>query len=142
MSDRPTAPQRGTNGTRLISRLTQWMGSPQAITLATVLTVAWIVGLLFVPGGLYNQTYQFSLDTVASIVTFLMVFIIQSAQNRDSRAIQAKLDAHTRALYEIGVRLEVAHTEGLIKMMALEEAPEPQIQQVHHQVRNGHEPNP
>ena len=99
-----------------------------------------IQGLLVVPGGFSNQTYQLGLNTVTSIVTYLMVFVIQSAQNRDNRAIHAKLDAHSRALRDIATRLGVEQPDDLLTLIGLEQAPERQIQHLHDQVRSGHHP--
>jgi low affinity Fe/Cu permease len=96
MDIRQTSPDRSTAGTRVVSRVTEWLGSVGVIVAASLLMVAWIAGLLFVPvpGGLGNEVYQLALNSVTSIVTFLMVFVIQSSQNRDSRAMQAKLVGH------------------------------------------------
>jgi low affinity Fe/Cu permease len=55
--------------------------------------VIWAVGLLFVKGGLFNARYEMLITSITTIITFVMVFIIQSTQNRESRAMQTKLDA-------------------------------------------------
>jgi low affinity Fe/Cu permease len=64
-------------------------GKPMAFALAVGLIVAWgISGLVF----RFSDTWQLVINTATTIVTFLMVFLIQSTQNRDSEAMQVKLD--------------------------------------------------
>lgn len=65
------------------------LGSPIAFLLAALLIVSWaLTGPLF---G-YSDTWQLVINTTTTIVTFLMVFAIQNTQNRDSRAMQLKLN--------------------------------------------------
>ena len=69
-------------------------GRPVAFFLATGIIVVWAVsGPLF---G-FSDTWQLVINTSTTIVTFLMVFLIQSTQNRDTEAIQVKLDELIRA---------------------------------------------
>ncbi|HSI14566.1 MAG TPA: low affinity iron permease family protein, partial [Chthoniobacter sp.] len=69
-------------------------GKPMAFILATATIVVWAVtGPLF---G-FSDTWQLVINTSTTIVTFLMVFLIQNTQNRDSDAIQIKLDELIRA---------------------------------------------
>jgi low affinity Fe/Cu permease len=69
-------------------------GSPAAFTLAVLSLVAWaLCGPLF---G-YSEGWQLVINTGTTIVTFMMVFVIQNSQNRDSMAIQIKLDELIRA---------------------------------------------
>ena len=69
-------------------------GHPLAFLLAVAVVVVWgASGPLFD----YSETWQLVINTGTTIVTFLMVFIIQNAQNRDGAAIQAKLDELIRA---------------------------------------------
>ena len=64
-------------------------GKPMAFILAATLVVVWAAtGPLF---G-YGDTWQLVINTTTTIITFLMVFLIQSSQNRDSAALQIKLD--------------------------------------------------
>ncbi|MES2985196.1 MAG: low affinity iron permease family protein [Pseudomonadota bacterium] len=64
-------------------------GSPPAFLLASGAIVLWAIsGPLF---G-YSDTWQLVINTSTTIITFLMVFLIQNTQNRDSRALQLKLD--------------------------------------------------
>lgn len=74
-----------------ISRKTaEVSGSWQAFIAAASIVVVWLIGGLFV--GFGNELYQLLINTFTTIITFLMVFLIQSAQNRDTRAIQIKLN--------------------------------------------------
>ncbi len=64
-------------------------GRPVTFTLALAIIVAWAVsGPLFA----FSDTWQLVINTSTTIVTFLMVFLIQNTQNRDSEAVQIKLD--------------------------------------------------
>ena len=66
----------------------QWSGHPTAFLLAVAVIVVWIVtGPLFQ----YSDTWQLVINTGTTIVTFLMVFLIQNTQNRDMLAVQLKL---------------------------------------------------
>ena len=82
----------------LFSRLAKWAsraaGRPRGIALAVLVVLAWILtGPLF---G-FSDTWQLVINTGTTIVTFLMVFLIQNSQNRDTEAIQLKLDELIRA---------------------------------------------
>lgn len=69
-------------------------GRPVAFMLALVTIVVWaITGPIF---G-FSDTWQLVINTSTTIVTFLMVFLIQNTQNRDSEAVQIKLDELIRA---------------------------------------------
>src|SRR5579862_1302832 len=64
-------------------------GRPTTFMLACLIVVVWAVtGPIFK----YSDTWQLVINTGTTIVTFLMVFLIQNSQNRDSLAIQVKLD--------------------------------------------------
>lgn len=76
---------------KAISRAT---GRPSAFGLAVAVIVVWIVtGPIF----RFSDTWQLVINTGTTIVTFLMVFLIQNTQNRDSEALQIKLDELIRA---------------------------------------------
>lgn len=78
-------------------RVASWSGQPLAFILASAVIIGWIfTGPLFH----YSDTWQLIINTGTTIVTFLMVFLIQNAQNRDGSAIQAKLDELIRAIAE------------------------------------------
>jgi len=84
---RPTKPK--TWFTRFAKWTSRMTGRPMTFSLAVGVILAWVVtGPLF---G-FSDTWQLVINTGTTIVTFLMVFLIQSTQNRDGEAIQVKLD--------------------------------------------------
>jgi low affinity Fe/Cu permease len=77
-------------------------GSPVTFTLAVVVILAWAVtGPLF----RFSDTWQLVINTGTTIVTFLMVFLIQNTQNRDATARQTKLDELIRSVHGAHNRL-------------------------------------
>ena len=81
--------------TALATRIASAAGQPLSFVLAFGLILVWgVSGPLF---G-YSDTWQLVINTGTTIVTFLMVFLIQNSQNRDAAAMQAKLDEVIRAL--------------------------------------------
>ena len=71
------------------------MGHPRAFVVAIAAIVVWLItGPIF---G-FSDTWQLVINTGTTIVTFLMVFLIQNTQNRDSIAVQLKLDELIRAM--------------------------------------------
>ncbi len=83
------APRKSSWFTRLAKRTAQLAGRPAAFGLAIGTTLIWLVaGPLF---G-FSDTWQLVINTGTTIVTFLMVFLILNTQNRDTAAIQIKLD--------------------------------------------------
>jgi low affinity Fe/Cu permease len=74
---------------KLAAKTSQLAGKGTAFLLATAVVVLWAVtGPIFH----YSDTWQLVINTGTTIVTFLMVFLIQNSQNRDSLALQLKLD--------------------------------------------------
>lgn len=83
-----------------------WMAHPLAFALALLAVVVWaLAGPVF---G-YSESWQLVVNTGTTIMTFLMVFLLQNIQNRDSRAVQLKLDELIRAL--TGARNELIDVE-------------------------------
>lgn len=71
------------------------MGSPAAFMLAVLSVAGWAV---LGPVYDYSDTWQLAINTATTVVTFLMVFVIQATQNRDAKAIHLKLDELIRGL--------------------------------------------
>ena len=73
----------------LSTKATGWAGSSSAFALAVL-----VIGLWLVTGPIFgfSDTWQLVINTTTTIITFLMVFLIQRAQNKDSQAIHVKLD--------------------------------------------------
>lgn len=83
---------------KLFMRFTEWVshasGHQTATVLAFLVILAWAcTGPLFH----YSDTWQLIINTITTLVTFLMVFLIQSSQSRDTAALQIKLDEIIRA---------------------------------------------
>ena len=78
----------------LARRASDMFGTPLAFATACAVIVVWLVtGPLFN----YSDTWQLLINTATTIVTFLMVFLVQHTQNRDTMALQLKLDELLRA---------------------------------------------
>ncbi|MEI1251513.1 low affinity iron permease family protein [Rhizobium aouanii] len=74
---------------RFATKTSEWAGKPVAFILALTVVVIWAaLGPFFD----YSETWQLIINTGTTIITFLMVFVLQNAQTRDTRAIQAKLN--------------------------------------------------
>jgi low affinity Fe/Cu permease len=83
-------------------KVTEWTGSSWAFALAALVIVVWLLtGPLFH----FSDTWQLVINTGTTIVTFLMVFLIQRAQNKDSLAIQLKLNEIVAAIQGASNRL-------------------------------------
>ena len=91
---------------RLAARVTTAAGSPYALLLAAVVILTWLVtGPLF---G-FSDPWQLVINTATTIVTFLMVFVIQATTNREMKATQIKLDELIRAVH--GARNAIIATD-------------------------------
>jgi low affinity Fe/Cu permease len=81
--------------TRFAKRTSTYTGRPATFIIAVLVIVVWAAtGPLF---G-YSDTWQLVINTGTTIITFLMVFLIQNTQNRDTEALQIKLDELIRAV--------------------------------------------
>jgi low affinity Fe/Cu permease len=78
----------------LAMRASSWVGSKWAFAAALLLIIGWVATG---PYFHYSDTWQLVVNTATTIVTFLMVFLIQNTQNRDAKAIHLKLDEIIRA---------------------------------------------
>jgi low affinity Fe/Cu permease len=79
----------------LARRASHVLGSPWAFAIAILIIFVWAA---LGPTFHYSDTWQLIINTGTTIVTFLMVFLIQNTQNRDAKAVHLKLDELIRAL--------------------------------------------
>ncbi|HSN21215.1 MAG TPA: low affinity iron permease family protein, partial [Usitatibacter sp.] len=104
--------------TRLANATAHLAGRPATFVAMCALVVAWA---LAGPYFGYSDSWQLTINTGTTILTFLMVFLIQSTQNRDAAAIQIKLDEIIRALegaHNAMIDLEEMDEDDLVKMRA------------------------
>lgn len=87
---------------RFARKATDWSGSTAAFILAALLIIAWAVSR---PLWESFDTWQLVINTITTIITFLMVFLIQRAQNKDSQAIHLKLNELVAAVRGASNRL-------------------------------------
>jgi low affinity Fe/Cu permease len=81
--------------TRFAKKTSTFTGRPATFIVAVLIILVWaITGPLFN----YSDTWQLVINTSTTIITFLMVFLIQNTQNRDTEALQIKLDELIRAM--------------------------------------------
>jgi low affinity Fe/Cu permease len=93
---------------RVAHRISILAGTPLAFSVAFLVIIVWAVsGPLFA----FSDTWQLVINTGTTIVTFLMVFLIQNTQNRDSRALHMKLDE--LIIYTEGADNELVELENL-----------------------------
>jgi low affinity Fe/Cu permease len=94
--------------TRFAKATAHYTGQPVVFIAAVAVIVIWAVsGPIFK----YSDTWQLVINTGTTIVTFLMVFLIQNTQNRDTEALQLKLDEIVRSIK--GARNQVLDIEDL-----------------------------
>jgi len=100
------------------NRMSQAAGSPIAFFSAVIIILGWaVVG----PAFGFSDTWQLVINTGTTIITFLIVFLIQNTQNRDARAMQLKLDELIKAVKGARtqlVDLEEMSEEDLAKLQA------------------------
>lgn len=87
---------------RFAARVTQWAGSPVAFGVAVAITIGW---LACGPLVHFSDAWQLVINTGTTIITFLMVFLLQRNQNRDSVALHLKLDELVAATKSASNRL-------------------------------------
>jgi low affinity Fe/Cu permease len=106
-ADAKAAKNKGWSETfsRMACATAHWTGKPIAFLLATAAVIVWAAtGPLF---G-YSDTWQLVINTSTTIITFLMVFLIQNTQNRDTMALQLKLSELILAVNEAENRVAAA----------------------------------
>jgi low affinity Fe/Cu permease len=103
MADRHSDQKSGIGGAfqAFASTASCWMGSRWSFLGAMLIIVVWAV---LGPYFQYSDTWQLVVNTATTIITFLMVFLIQNTQNRDARAIHLKLNEIIRSI-------QTAHNE-------------------------------
>ncbi|CAM3417165.1 low affinity iron permease family protein [Elizabethkingia occulta] len=99
------------------NKATSFTGSSSAFTIALAIVIIW---LLSGPFFNYSETWQLIINTGTTIITFLMVFLIQKSQNKDSKAIQLKLN-----------ELIAASKDASNRMVDIEDLTEKELDQLH-----------
>ena len=108
---------------RMANATAAWTGKPVAFLLAFATVVIWAVtGPLFH----YSDTWQLVINTGTTVITFLMVFLIQNTQNRDTLALQVKLSELILALKDADNRIA-----------AIEESSDEELQTAHEEIKEG-----
>lgn len=79
---------------RIAARVAQIVGTPWTFLVSVLLIIGWAISGPFFH---YSDTWQLVINTSTTIITFLMVFLIQNTQNRDAKAIHLKLDELIKA---------------------------------------------
>jgi low affinity Fe/Cu permease len=104
----------------VFSYAAQWVsyhcGRSYAFVLACIVIIAWLVTG---PYFQYSDTWQLLINTGTTIVTFLMVFLLQNTQTRDTMALQAKID-----------ELILANRHASNALLGIEELPEEKIREI------------
>jgi len=102
--------------TTFATKTSQIVGSPWSFLAAFLIVIAWgVTGPLFN----FSDTWQLVINTGTTIITFLMVFLIQNTQNRDAKAMHLKLD-------ELIAATNAAHNE----MIDIEELSDDKLQEI------------
>lgn len=107
------------------SRISKITGSPIVFILALLLIIVW---LITGPSFNYSNTWMLLVNTLTTIITFLMVFLIQNTQNRDSKAMHLKLD-------EL-----INHAKGARRgLVDLEDVSDDELEKLHNEFQHLHE---
>lgn len=130
---------------KISTKVSNWAGSATTFLLAVTAVIAWAVtGPMF---G-FSDTWQLVINTGTTIVTFLMVFLIQNTQNRDGKAMQLKLDElirATRSARDAFVDLETLSDDELNQLdvefqeLRAKQASTPLMQKLHKSIEAEHE---
>lgn len=117
---------------RFSTFISQWAGSTTAFVCSLIVVIAWAVAGPFFK---YSDSWQLIINTVTNVATFVMVFLIQRAQNKDALAVQIKLS-----------ELLAAARGSDDPMVAIEELSESELRRLHARyielVRHGDRPSP
>lgn len=110
---------------RFAARVSAVVGTPAAFVAALFIILIWLVTGPFFG---HSDTWQLAINTLTTISTFLMVFLLQNSQNRDARAIHLKLD-------ELIIALKGASDE----LVDIEDVPDAQIERLQEGFKKLHE---
>lgn len=102
---------------RFSNRVTSWVGSSYAFSTAFLVILLWAASGPFFD---FSETWQLVINTGTTIITFLMVFLIQKSQNKDNKAIQLKLN-----------ELIAADERASNRMVDLEDITEEELDRLH-----------
>lgn len=102
---------------KFANKATIFTGSSSAFIIALTIVIVWLISGPFFN---YSETWQLIINTGTTIITFLMVFLIQKSQNKDSKAIQLKLN-----------ELIAASKEASNRMVDIEDLTEKELDQLH-----------
>jgi len=94
--------RKGATAEAIAARVTEWVGSSKGLTAAVAVVVLWAASGPFFA---WSNTWQLVINTGTTVVTFLMVFLIQRSQNKDGLAIQLKLNELVAAMRGASNRL-------------------------------------
>src|SRR5512135_3129152 len=107
---------------RFAVRVSKLVGTPMMFVFALLLIIVWIItGPIFH----FSDTWQLVINTTTTIITFLMVFLIQNSQNREANATQLKLDELIRAI-----------SKARNSLVDLEELSEEELEKLQEEFRN------
>lgn len=107
----------------LAKKVSCWLGSPVAIAMALLFVVGWLMSGTYFH---FSDTWQLIINTSTSVITFLMVFLIQNTQNRDSEMIQIKLN-----------ELIKANKKASNSLINLDDMSDKQLQYIEKRYKNG-----
>jgi low affinity Fe/Cu permease len=127
---------------KFASAISNAAGNPGTFLLAVLIVIGWAISG---PHFGYSNTWQLVINTGTTIVTFLMVFLIQNTQNRDGKAMQLKLDELIRASQarDSFIDLEDLSDEDLAVInkefqQLTESKVHPALQKMHHKILAAH----